>query len=132
MRREYQNPLYNHAKKRPLSPPPSSLLPIEHPDYSPDIGCGPTVLFPEARKGKRVAATKGGVTDRETASTSLRRSPRRKQQLVVDSNDEGGLDAEEEAVIKPRKLDFGIPKNAVGKTTASVKPMKKAKGGGVF
>ncbi|KAK2467213.1 hypothetical protein APHAL10511_000762 [Amanita phalloides] len=42
----YPNPLYNHAKKRALSPPPESLLPPEHPDYSPDMRCPPRVLFP--------------------------------------------------------------------------------------
>lgn len=118
MRREYQNPLYDHAKNRPLSPPPTSLLPIEHPDFSPDMGCKPTVLFPNARKGKRSAATIGEQTG---APAAVRRSPRRKKVIIGDSEGEGGPDSgvadeDEEASIKPRKLDFGLPKNAMGKT----------------
>ncbi|PFH47981.1 hypothetical protein AMATHDRAFT_6242 [Amanita thiersii Skay4041] len=42
----YPNPLYNHAKRRPLSPPPQSKLPPDHPDYTPDMRCPPRLLFP--------------------------------------------------------------------------------------
>ncbi|KIL64692.1 hypothetical protein M378DRAFT_178654 [Amanita muscaria Koide BX008] len=45
----YPNPLYNHAKQRALTPPPQSLLPPEHPDYSPDMRCPPRLLFPKAK-----------------------------------------------------------------------------------
>ncbi|KAF8629386.1 hypothetical protein AX17_005682 [Amanita inopinata Kibby_2008] len=42
----YPNPLYNHAKKRPRTPPPESRLPLDHPDFSPDMRCPPRLLFP--------------------------------------------------------------------------------------
>ncbi len=94
------------------------------------MGCKPTVLFPGARKSKRVAPAMPAVGEVANLgnypSTSLRRSPRRKQQLVLDSDDEGGPDAEE-AIVKPRKLNFGMPKNGAEKTKTSVKPMKKVK-----
>jgi len=51
-RHEYQNPLHSYKENRPLSPPPTSLLPIEYPDYLPDMACRLTVLFPNALKGK--------------------------------------------------------------------------------
>lgn len=77
VKRVYQNPMYNHAKNRPLSPPPNSKLPIEDPLFSPDPSCKPRLLFPEAhkkRKGKK-----------RTAATSVKRSDRGK---VSDSEDE--------------------------------------------
>ncbi|KAJ3571126.1 hypothetical protein NP233_g3963 [Leucocoprinus birnbaumii] len=117
VRREYQNPLYNHRENRPLSPPPQSLLPIEHPEYSPPVGCQPTVLFPGAPKAKR--HIKRASVDGVGSSTALRRSPRRMQNkaaTVVDSDDELG-DDDEKTMVKPRKLNFGAPKNAPGKKT---------------
>jgi len=51
-RHEYQNPLHSYKENRPLSPPPTSLLPTEYPDYLPDMACRFTVLFPNALKGK--------------------------------------------------------------------------------
>ena len=45
---EYQNPLHNHKENWPLTPLPTSLLPIEYPDYLLAIACRPTVLFPNA------------------------------------------------------------------------------------
>jgi hypothetical protein len=112
--------MYDHVKKRALSPPPASLLPIEHQDYSPDIGCKPRVLFPKARKSKRSAAAKPGQSATTEVSGQVRRSPRRKKATVGDSEDEG--DGEEDLVIKPKKLDFGLPKNA--KSKAKVEPSK--------
>ncbi|KAF9444905.1 hypothetical protein P691DRAFT_806431 [Macrolepiota fuliginosa MF-IS2] len=135
VRREYQNPLYDHAKNRPLSPPPTSLLPIEHPDYSPDMGCRPAVLFPNIRKGKRPAAARGGSTSEISAPIALRRSPRRKTLMAGDSDDEDSptVDVEEqeeedeESLVKPRKLDFGKPKNVTGATMTSTKITSKPK-----
>ena len=57
--REYQNPLYSHKENRPLTLLPTSLLPIEH-LYSFDITWRPTVLFPNALKGKYLVCTKEG------------------------------------------------------------------------
>ncbi|XP_006464021.1 hypothetical protein AGABI2DRAFT_226039 [Agaricus bisporus var. bisporus H97] len=121
VRREYHNPMYDHVKKRAFSPPPASLLPIEHEEYSPDIGCKPRVLFPKAQKGKRSAATKAGGTG------AVRRSPRRKRVIVGDSEDEGG--DEEDALIKPKKLDFGLPKNVSSKAKVAPAKVKSASPG---
>ena len=52
MRREYQNALYNHKENRPLTLLPTSLLPIEYPNYSFAMACRSSVLFPNAPKGK--------------------------------------------------------------------------------
>jgi hypothetical protein len=119
--------MYDPVKKRAFSPPPASLLPIEHEDYSPDIGCKPRVLFPNARKGKRSVTTKAGQSAAVGASGSVRRSPRRKTVLVGDSEDEGGH--EEGHVIKPKKLDFGLPKNAKSKTKVAPSKARTASAG---
>jgi len=115
VRREYQNPLYNHKENRPLSPPPTSLLPIEHPDYSPDITCRPTILFPNAPKGKHSVCAKEESRVGANASKGLRRSLRKTTVVIGDSDDENGLQrrsegTEREVLITPRKLDFGLPK----------------------
>ncbi len=107
----YQNPLYDHAAGRARSPPPASLLPIEHPEYSPAIHCTPKMLFPAARRSARAkgksttAATtspkmlgskaKGGATATAKAKGRRARSPSL-------SGDE--LDPED---LRPRKLAFG-------------------------
>ncbi|KAF8157197.1 hypothetical protein B0H34DRAFT_658315 [Crassisporium funariophilum] len=96
VRRTYANPLYNHAQDRPLSPPPGSKLPIEHPDYSPTMHCTPKLLFPDARmkKGKKAAASVP-----HAMSTRNKASRQRSPSL---SADEG-----EDAEIRPSKLNFG-------------------------
>lgn len=53
VRRTYQNPMYDHARNRAITPPPNSKLPVEDPLYSPDPTLRPRLLFPEAHK-KRV------------------------------------------------------------------------------
>ena len=84
MRREYQNPLYNHKKNWP--PLPTSLLSVEHPDYSLDVACTPTVLFPNAPKGKYLVCTKEGPTvDVSTSKTEPR-------VVIGDSYDEKKFD----------------------------------------
>ncbi|RXW23980.1 hypothetical protein EST38_g1891 [Candolleomyces aberdarensis] len=77
VKRVYQNPMYNHAKSRPLSPPPNSKLPVEHPEFSPDPSCRPTLLFPEAHKKRK--------TKKAAAASSAKRSNRGKGN---DSEDE--------------------------------------------
>ncbi|CAA7268635.1 unnamed protein product [Cyclocybe aegerita] len=101
VRRVYQNPLYNHAKDRPYSPPPASKLPIDDPDFSPAMHCTPKLLFPEARhkKGKKVAP-KAAPTKSRKRSPSL-------------SEDDG--DADEAAAIRPTKLNFGEPSKTKSK-----------------
>ena len=117
VRRKYQNPLYNHKKDRPLSPLPTSLLPIEHPDYSPDMTCRPTILFPKAPKGKYSVRAKEESRVDASTSKGLRRSLRKTRVVIGDSDDENELQrrnegAEREVLITPRKLDFGLPKKA--------------------
>ena len=117
VRREYQNPLYNHKENRPLSPPPTSLLPIEHPDYSPDMTCRPTILFPKAPKGKYSLRAKEESRVDTSTSKGLRRSLRKTRVVIGDSDDENELQrgsegAESEVLIMPKKLDFGLPKKS--------------------
>jgi len=69
MRREYQNLHHNYKGNWP-----TSLLSIEHPDYSPDVACRPTVLFPNAPKGIYLVCTKEGPTVDVSTSKGLRRS----------------------------------------------------------
>jgi len=68
--REYQIPLYNHKEKRP--PLPTSLLPIEYPNYSPATVCRSTVLFPNAPKGNYPVCTNEGSTVDASTSKSYR------------------------------------------------------------
>jgi len=70
MRREYQNPHHNHKENWP--PLPTSLLSIQHPDYSPDVACRPTILFPNVPKGKYLVCTKEGPTVDASTSKGLR------------------------------------------------------------
>jgi len=72
MCREYQNPHHNH--KENWQPLPTSFLSIQHPDYSPDVACRPTVLFPNVLKGKYLVCTKEGPTVDVSTSKGLRRS----------------------------------------------------------
>ncbi|KAF9479879.1 hypothetical protein BDN70DRAFT_806253 [Pholiota conissans] len=95
VRREYANPLYNHAENKPLPPPAASLLPIEHPDYSPPVHCTPKLLFPAARRNLR---------GKNAAPKSRARSP------SLSGDELNGAD------IKPKKLDFGKAANS-GKST---------------
>jgi hypothetical protein len=88
--------LYNHAADRPLSPPPASLLPIDHPEYSPPIHCTPKLLFPAAHRNLR--------SKKKARSPSL-------------SGDEL-----EEAGIRPQKLDFGKAEHKDDKKKDGKKP----------
>jgi len=103
VRREYQNPLDDH-KTKPL---PTSLLPIEYPDYSLDVACRPTVLFPNIPKEKYLICTKKGPTV-DASTSNLRRN-------IGDSDDENKFErwnegAEREVLTTSRKLEFGLPK----------------------
>ncbi|TFK18449.1 hypothetical protein FA15DRAFT_627880 [Coprinopsis marcescibilis] len=53
VKRVYQNPMFDHLKNRPLSPPPNSKLPVDDPLFSPDPTCKPRLLFPEAHKKRK-------------------------------------------------------------------------------
>ncbi|KAG7092007.1 hypothetical protein E1B28_008394 [Marasmius oreades] len=52
VRKSYPNPYYNHKLGRPNSPKLNSLLPPEHPDFSPDSRIVPRVLWPRKAKVK--------------------------------------------------------------------------------
>jgi len=73
MRRKYQNPHHNH-----WPPLPTPLLSIQHPDYSPDVACRPTVLFP-----KYLVCTKEGPTVNASTSKGLRRSQGLSLEIVM-------------------------------------------------
>jgi hypothetical protein len=109
VRRTYQNPLYNHAADRPLSPPPASLLPIDHPEYSPPIHCTPKLLFPAAHRNLR------SKNARKTAAAPRARSP-------SFSGDELEGDERESAGIRPQKLDFGKAEHKDDKKKDGKKP----------
>ncbi|KAK0483377.1 hypothetical protein IW261DRAFT_1462974 [Armillaria novae-zelandiae] len=63
VRKTFANPYYDPVKKGPVSPTPSSLLPPEHIDFSPDLRCPPKVLFPKKkhRKGTKVDTGKASA-----------------------------------------------------------------------
>ncbi|KAF9050764.1 hypothetical protein BDZ89DRAFT_1154234 [Hymenopellis radicata] len=86
VRKSFDNPYYDPVKKGPVSPPPNSLLPTDHIDYSPDMRCPPRVLFPKAKKQKKASSGKG----KKATSQALLDEP--------DSDDEG------EQQVKPIKL----------------------------
>lgn len=88
-RRTYQNPHYNHAEGRPLSPPPASRLPIDHPEYSPSEACAPKRLF---RRKNEKSPGPGYMTRSRT-----------KQRSLSSSSNEG---AESVLELRPKKLDF--------------------------
>lgn len=98
VRRECKNPLYNHAEDRPFSPPLESKLPVDHPDYSPDIHCIPKRLFVDARPKRKKPAT----------SKSQKRARHCSPSFSADEGDIGE--------IRPLKLDFGLEKGAGAQT----------------
>ncbi|EAU90236.1 hypothetical protein CC1G_11560 [Coprinopsis cinerea okayama7 len=61
VKRVYQNPMYDPVKKRAISPPPNSKLPVDDPLFSPDPTCKPRLLFPEAHKKRRAKHQKKPV-----------------------------------------------------------------------
>ena len=78
MRRKYQNPHHNH-----WPPLPTSLLSIQHPDYSLDVAGRPTILFPNVPKGKYLVCTKEGPTVDASTSKGLRRSQGLSLEIVM-------------------------------------------------
>jgi hypothetical protein len=73
--------MYDHAKGRPVTPPPNSKLPVTNPLFSPDPTCKPRLLFPEAHKKRnKVRAAKAAKGEKT-----------KKKPVVVDSDsDDGG------------------------------------------
>ncbi|KIY48391.1 hypothetical protein FISHEDRAFT_58900 [Fistulina hepatica ATCC 64428] len=73
-KRVYPNPMYNPATGRARSPDPNSLLPPEHPDFTPDTRCPPKLLFPALRavaaKRHKTAARRGDALTAGSSSTS--------------------------------------------------------------
>lgn len=85
-----------------MSPPPNSLLPTDHPDFSPDTRCAPKVLFPEAHiKNARIAAKK------RKAAEKVKASGKGKASLALSAleEDDGDSDSDGECeVVMPTKL----------------------------
>ncbi|EJD05450.1 uncharacterized protein FOMMEDRAFT_17748 [Fomitiporia mediterranea MF3/22] len=88
VRAEFANPMYN----LPPEVHERSLLPIEHPDFSPDPACPPKLLFTKPRR--RVASpspTRKGKSKGEARSKSAAPSGSRPDNEWDDSDDEAEL-----------------------------------------
>ncbi|KAI4524744.1 hypothetical protein K525DRAFT_220548 [Schizophyllum commune Loenen D] len=92
-KRQLPNPNWDHAKNRPKSPDPRSLLDPSDPDYVPDLRCAPKILFPQARKGKG------------KARATVRKSQRHASPALASDSD--GDDYDERDTLPSVKLDFG-------------------------
>ncbi|KAF5324372.1 hypothetical protein D9619_011350 [Psilocybe cf. subviscida] len=109
MRKAYPNRLYDHKNNRPLLPPEQSKLDINDPEYEPSEFCTPKVLFPDARRKRRNAP----------------RAAKKRAISPDPSGDEGeGLGEGLDLDIKPKKLDFGRPKQQP-KANASLEKNRK-------
>ncbi|KAH6885550.1 hypothetical protein BKA70DRAFT_1337761 [Coprinopsis sp. MPI-PUGE-AT-0042] len=107
VKRVYQNPMYDHTKGRPVTPPPNSKLPVTNPLFSPDPTCKPRLLFPEAHKKrnkvKAAKAAAGGKT--------------KKKPVVVESDSDDAGRGESSLKIPQPKF---VPKAKAKKVTAPV------------
>ncbi|PPQ71622.1 hypothetical protein CVT24_007849 [Panaeolus cyanescens] len=115
VRRQYPNPMWNHKTNQPRTPALNTMLPIDHPDYSPPVHVTPKVLF----KGM---VPKGGVKPAKRGG-----KPGVGMRRMVDSEDDddadggsGGDSEEEDEEIKPMKLDFGKVKPKGNVTTTKM------------
>jgi len=77
--------------------------------------CRPTVLFPNAPKGKYPVCAKEGPTDDASTSKDLRRSLRGRQGLllgieIMKTNFSNRARELRKVLIMPRKLDFRLLK----------------------
>lgn len=105
MKAEFANPLYN------LSPSVKarSLLPIEHPDFSPDPTCAPKMLFPEAHRRRRRDGSPTPVRNSRPAAAT------QSNQLVANSlaGDSNGWDDDDSDgeldITPPKRLVFRAP-----------------------
>lgn len=95
MKATFANPYYN------LSPTAQahSLLPADHPDFSPNEACPPKLLFSAARRhhSRDRSASPGGSDDEDD-----------------DDDDDGGL----VRAITPKRLTFAQEKDIVDKRDA--------------
>ncbi|KAJ3712939.1 hypothetical protein FB446DRAFT_734961 [Lentinula raphanica] len=102
VRKAYPNPYYDHENNKTRSPEPTSRLPPEHEDYTPDLRGAPRVLWPR-KKGGRLP-----IPESPSNRSRRRKVAARPVATLVDSDDE--LDAkgadEEEPSLKPVRL-FG-------------------------
>jgi len=64
-------------------PLPTSPLSIQHLDYSPDVACRPTILFPNVPKGRYPVCTKQGPTVDVSTSRGLRWSQGLSLEIVM-------------------------------------------------
>ncbi|KAJ3805479.1 hypothetical protein F5876DRAFT_81740 [Lentinula aff. lateritia] len=103
VKKEYPNPYYDHAKDKPRSPEPNSLLPPEHKDYTPDLRGTPRALWPRKKKAALLSAPES-----PSNRASRRKAPVQSVPTLTESDDE--LDSkgdDEEAVsLRPVRL-FG-------------------------
>lgn len=103
IKKEYPNPYYDHAKDKPRSPEPNSLLPPEHKDYTPDLRGTPRALWPRKKK-----AAPPSAPESPSNRASRRKASVRSVATLTESDDEldSKGDDEEEVSLRPVKL-FG-------------------------
>uniref|UniRef100_A0A0W0FX86 Uncharacterized protein n=1 Tax=Moniliophthora roreri TaxID=221103 RepID=A0A0W0FX86_MONRR len=124
VRKEFPNPYYDHKNGRPKSPDPRSLLPPEHPDYTPDLRSRPRALWPSKKKASAPAEEPPTPTKSKAKAdkvpTALLRTPpltmkreakAKTKTALVESDDEDDVLAEESIMpIRPLRL-FGENKS---------------------
>lgn len=96
VRTTFTNPHYNlspSARQR-------ALLPVDHPDFSPDAACPPRMLFSSAKKRTRSASP---TRKRTKASVALASTAKHKTDDEWDDDESTGLH------LSPPKRLFQVP-----------------------
>ncbi|KAL0565372.1 hypothetical protein V5O48_016650 [Marasmius crinis-equi] len=124
VRKSYPNPYYDHKRGRPKSPNPNSLLPPEHPDYSPDLRGKAKMLWPSKKSkaspeepktptkkplSKNAAAAVAAAAALKTPPLTRKRVSGKTRNLVEsDDEDEddghNGLDEDDVLPVRPLRL----------------------------
>ncbi|KAJ3740184.1 hypothetical protein DFH05DRAFT_456948 [Lentinula detonsa] len=115
VKKTYANPYYDHENNKTRSPEPTSLLPPEHEDYTPDLRGAPRALWPRKKKGVPLP-----VPDSPTNRARRRKAPVRPTATLIDSDDEldDKGDDEEDVSLRPVRL-FGPGGRHPGVTSRS-------------
>ncbi|TFK62640.1 hypothetical protein BDN72DRAFT_903073 [Pluteus cervinus] len=72
VRGDFPNPHFDHSKGRAKSPTPNSLLPVDHPDYSPDAHALPRLLFPPKRVTRSMTKQEPGSSEQNEPKTPVK------------------------------------------------------------
>ncbi|KAL5521551.1 hypothetical protein ACEPAF_2299 [Sanghuangporus sanghuang] len=103
VRAKFANPMYN----LPSEVHERSLLPVEHPDYSPDPLCPPKVLFPKSRRRQASPSPtrhKGKNSEVDTRSTNATTSTAPSAGLAAGNGWDDSDDEAELHVTPPKRL----------------------------